>query len=176
VSTHFDVLIPSAGGTAKVPGDYVWRTWTADQFQVGVWGLFRVAPTLPVPVVGFPDTIAISDVAVEGNGQVAVSGVVTLRPSANAAERTFAPQLRVDADGTIAMAAVDDSGHWTTTFDKEPSHIEVTSPNGGVAQWTRAPPRAIAPLAAAAELAGTRPTLVPPRVTLRGRRHIGIVP
>src|SRR5205814_7397774 len=38
VSSHFDVVIGAAGGAAKIPGDYVYRTWTADQFQVGFWG------------------------------------------------------------------------------------------------------------------------------------------
>ncbi len=47
VTSHYDVVIPSAGGAGQVPGDYVYRTWTADQFQVGFWGLFRVVGAVP---------------------------------------------------------------------------------------------------------------------------------
>ncbi|MCB9232398.1 MAG: hypothetical protein H6581_12085 [Bacteroidia bacterium] len=38
----FDLLIASAGGTFKVPGDYVYLDWRAEPFTDGSWGLFRV--------------------------------------------------------------------------------------------------------------------------------------
>jgi hypothetical protein len=41
-TNHFDVLIPSAGGANKVPGDYLYRTYPADHFRLGLWGVFRV--------------------------------------------------------------------------------------------------------------------------------------
>jgi hypothetical protein len=41
-SNHIDVLISSAGGTNKVPGDYLYRTYPADHFKLGLWGIFRV--------------------------------------------------------------------------------------------------------------------------------------
>ncbi len=41
-TNHFDVLIESAGGTNQVPGDYLYRTYPADHFRLGLWGIFRV--------------------------------------------------------------------------------------------------------------------------------------
>ncbi|MEZ4314667.1 MAG: hypothetical protein R3F14_42170 [Polyangiaceae bacterium] len=43
-TSHFDLLIPSAGGALGVPGDYLFRSWTASQTQNGQWGLLRVVP------------------------------------------------------------------------------------------------------------------------------------
>lgn len=43
-TSHYDVIIPRAGGANGVAGDYLYRSWTANQYQVGMWGLFRVAP------------------------------------------------------------------------------------------------------------------------------------
>jgi hypothetical protein len=54
-------------------------------------------------------------------------------------------------------------------LDKEPARIEVTSPNGGVAQWERRVPRL---MAAALAVAPALPP-VPPRPTIRNRRHVG---
>jgi hypothetical protein len=39
---HFDVLIESAGGPRKICGDYFYRSFTADHFNEGIWGLMRV--------------------------------------------------------------------------------------------------------------------------------------
>ena len=39
---HFDVLIEKAGGSNAVSGDYLFRTYSADQFNLGLWGIFRV--------------------------------------------------------------------------------------------------------------------------------------
>jgi hypothetical protein len=43
-TNHFDVLIPSAGGAAKVPGDYLYRSYPASHYRLGLWGIFRVTP------------------------------------------------------------------------------------------------------------------------------------
>jgi len=43
-SNHFDVVLENgAGGQFGVPGDYLYRTAVATEFQAGSWGLFRVA-------------------------------------------------------------------------------------------------------------------------------------
>jgi hypothetical protein len=39
---HFDVLIEKAGGSNAATGDYLFRTYSADQFNLGLWGIFRV--------------------------------------------------------------------------------------------------------------------------------------
>jgi hypothetical protein len=45
-TNHFDVLIPSAGGVNKVPGDYLYRSYPAMHFRLGLWGVFRVTPNI----------------------------------------------------------------------------------------------------------------------------------
>jgi hypothetical protein len=170
VTSHFDVVIPSAGGTAKVPGDYVYRSWTADQFQAGFWGLFRVTPNL-APVAGaFPDTVAVTRVTPADGGKFAVSGHVTVRPAQSPAERVHASELQLKVGGAAMPAKVESDGRWSVLLDQKPTRIEVTSPNGGVAQWQGAVPRLTAE-AAVAPAAVAPP--VPPRPQIRNRRHIG---
>jgi manganese oxidase len=41
-SNHLDVLIPQAGGPFRIPGDYLYRTYSAMHFHGGMWGYFRV--------------------------------------------------------------------------------------------------------------------------------------
>ncbi len=43
-TNHFDAVIESAGGPNKVPGDYYYRAYPADHFNLGMWGIFRVLP------------------------------------------------------------------------------------------------------------------------------------
>ncbi len=40
---HFDILIDLAGGPNMVPGDYLYRSAPAFHFNLGMWGIFRVA-------------------------------------------------------------------------------------------------------------------------------------
>lgn len=39
---HFDVVVPSAGGSHQVVGDYLYRSFPAIRFGGGIWGIFRV--------------------------------------------------------------------------------------------------------------------------------------
>jgi hypothetical protein len=39
---HFNIVLPSAGGPFRVPGDYMYRTQESFQFTNGLWGIFRV--------------------------------------------------------------------------------------------------------------------------------------
>jgi hypothetical protein len=44
-SAHFNLLLRNgAGGAFGVPGDYLFRTFSAFQFDGGMWGIFRVQP------------------------------------------------------------------------------------------------------------------------------------
>lgn len=169
VSSHFDVVIGQAGGTAKVPGDYVYRTWTADQFQVGFWGLFRVAPEAGSG--GFPDTVAITGVTAAGKG-FAVSGFVTVRPAAAKNERVLAPDVKLNVDGRTTVTKVTSDGRWTLALDREPARIEVISPYGGTASWERRPPQL---LATSLETAAPALAAIAPRIKVRNRRHIGLL-
>jgi hypothetical protein len=41
-SNHFDVLINKAGGENAVPGSYLFRTYPAMQYRLGIWGILQV--------------------------------------------------------------------------------------------------------------------------------------
>ncbi|HYI12320.1 MAG TPA: hypothetical protein VEK57_24920 [Thermoanaerobaculia bacterium] len=42
-NTAYEIVLPSAGGTNRITGDYVWRNMPANILQQGMWGIFRVA-------------------------------------------------------------------------------------------------------------------------------------
>jgi hypothetical protein len=39
---HYDVVVPSAGGQDRVPGDYLFQTFNMADFPGGMWGILRV--------------------------------------------------------------------------------------------------------------------------------------
>jgi hypothetical protein len=169
VTSHYDVVIPAAGGVDRVPGDYVYRSWTADQFQVGFWGLFRVAAGPGPGGEQFADTVAIDGVQPNAGGKgVTVSGTVTVRPARDAASRVIADKLTVKVEGGPDVAAtVTPDGFWTVTLPGQPRELDVTSPFGGSAHW-----QAPAPAAAALAAAPSQPAVE--RFPIRNRRHIGL--
>ncbi|WP_257165109.1 multicopper oxidase domain-containing protein [Bradyrhizobium sp. SRS-191] len=183
-TSHFDVVIPSSGGTGRVPGDYVYRSWTADQFQVGFWGLFRVAPTLGPVSDQFPDTIAITSAESDG-GKFTVSGYVTVRPAKDEADRVHAKELRLRADGKTTAVQVGPDGRWSKTLDGAPNSVDLVSKFGGVAKWERSGDRAVVAKTmadiAAVRVLGAQPVAAtmlqppPPRVKIRNRRHVGLL-
>lgn len=143
VTSHYDAVIPSAGGANKIPGDYVYRTWVADQFQVGFWGLFRVAPSdtsamggpsvTPLPLA---DTIAITGVTSAGSGNgIRVSGYVTVRPIPGSGPGVTTNSVALN-DGTQSTnVSVGADGLWAATVPGSPARLRVTSPFGGTATW-----------------------------------------
>jgi manganese oxidase len=50
-SDHFDLVIPSAGGTFKRPGDYLYTAYLPEDASAGAWGIFRVGNP-PNPTTG----------------------------------------------------------------------------------------------------------------------------
>ncbi|HEX4963605.1 MAG TPA: hypothetical protein VF173_22445, partial [Thermoanaerobaculia bacterium] len=52
-SNHLDILIPQAGGPFKQAGTYLYRTYPAMHFQLGLWGWFNV---VQCPQKAKPDT------------------------------------------------------------------------------------------------------------------------
>jgi manganese oxidase len=56
-TSHFDIVIDSAGGKNRVPGDYLFRSATASQFQVGLWGILRVTPADRAQVSDGPERL-----------------------------------------------------------------------------------------------------------------------
>ncbi|HEX9204903.1 MAG TPA: hypothetical protein VF853_03140 [Candidatus Deferrimicrobiaceae bacterium] len=45
--SHFDIVLPGAGGVNKVPGDYLFRDQASFGSTSGVWGILRVNPVTP---------------------------------------------------------------------------------------------------------------------------------
>jgi hypothetical protein len=43
-STHFDIVLPSAGGTHRQSGDYLFRDSSSKGTPAGLWGILRVEP------------------------------------------------------------------------------------------------------------------------------------
>jgi hypothetical protein len=41
---HMDAVLESAGGTFRIPGDYLYRDFASFQFDGGLWGILRVIP------------------------------------------------------------------------------------------------------------------------------------
>ncbi len=42
---HFDLVLASAGGSNKVPGDYLYESFPTPEGSAGIWGVFRVTPS-----------------------------------------------------------------------------------------------------------------------------------
>src|SRR5262249_14126632 len=46
VTQKYDIVIDSAGGAFRVPGDYLYQAFNQEQ-KMGIWGLFRVKKAAP---------------------------------------------------------------------------------------------------------------------------------
>ena len=145
-ASAYDVVLDNTPGTTPsggrfgVPGDYLYRAWTANIFQGGAWGIFRVAPwTVPDDDVRFPDTVVISTVAANDGGGTVISGYTTPCPSAvkNKFGKViceaggFVPNVEING-GTAAVR----DGLWSQTMTRTTTTFRVVSPAGGVASWT----------------------------------------
>ncbi|MDB5904243.1 MAG: copper oxidase, partial [Betaproteobacteria bacterium] len=159
----------ASGGRYGVPGDYLYRAWTANMFQGGAWGIFRVAPWTPSgDGARFPDTVGISAVAAGARGGAIIRGYTTPCPGAvkDAAGTTICEsgghvrQVEVRGRGTAAVV----DGWWTLSIPASPAApFEVVSPAGGVAHYTGTPPQALAAEARFSAEVAAQPTRVPDR-------------
>jgi hypothetical protein len=129
----------AAGGRFRVPGDYLYRSWVSAMYQVGGWGIFRVAP-VAAGASALPDTVGVLSVTPTGGG-FEVTGYATVSPATGA----YAPSVRVAWAGFKAQAPIRD-GLWKATGKGAlPARLDVASAGGGVASWTRAGARPHAP-------------------------------
>jgi hypothetical protein len=135
-TSHYNVVLDSAGGANRVPGDYLYRSWTANQYQVGLWGLFRVGPAACQPGPrACPDTVTISAVEAAGKG-FTVRGVNTVSPAVSPAKRTFAPSVTIAWGGGRVKVPVGADGRWAWSGPGSiPQTLTATSAYGGVAVW-----------------------------------------
>jgi hypothetical protein len=128
-----------AGGRFGVAGDYLYRAWTANIFQAGAWGIFRVAPW--AGGAGLPDTVGIASVTAGPGGGTTVRGFVTPCPNdVNDASgrpvckaRGFVKTVRVNG----ASADVRE-GRWSLVVPRRTVEVRVASPAGGSASWSAA--------------------------------------
>jgi hypothetical protein len=117
-----------AGGRFGVPGDYLWRSWTANQFQAGLWGVLRVAPSKGP---GFPDTVGITAVQQSGRSYT-ISGFTTVSPRN---PRQYASSVTLSIGGRQVKAKVT-NGLWTYRGNgSAPATFMVRSSLGGIATW-----------------------------------------
>jgi hypothetical protein len=130
-TSHYNILIDSAGGADKIPGDYRYRSWTANQYQVGMWGLFRVGPLTCSPQC--PDTVTISSVQ-ESGSKFVVQGVLTVSPQT----RAFANSVTIhygDQSGEASVNSTD--GTWTFIGPGSiPATLTAVSKNAGEAVYS----------------------------------------
>ncbi|HEX4965035.1 MAG TPA: copper oxidase [Thermoanaerobaculia bacterium] len=140
-TSHYDVVLAAAGGANRVPGDYLYRSWTANQYQAGLWGLFRVGPAACSPApAGCPDTVTLGAVQAGGSG-FTVAGVNTVSPQT----RAFAPSVTLSygSPATTAQVPVGPDGRWTySAAGSVPQTLTVTSAGGGIAVYGSGPPAA----------------------------------
>jgi hypothetical protein len=130
-TSHYNILIDSAGGANKIAGDYRYRSWTANQYQDGMWGLFRVGPA--VCTSQCPDTVTISSVQQSGS-EFTVQGVLTVSPQT----RTFASSVTVRYGHHSGEAKVDGTdGTWAFTAPGPiPTTLKAVSKNAGEAVYS----------------------------------------
>jgi hypothetical protein len=169
-TSAYDVVLAAtpgstpAGGRFGVAGDYLYRAWTANIFQAGAWGIFRVAPWAPsTGQAGFPDTVGITAVVHQAD-RTTVSGYVTPCPNdvndqagqPVCAARGFVKRVLVNGDSTEVR-----DGRWSRTTAQRKAGFQVVSPAGGSANWNVEPPTAVsaACLSAAAPTTSTGPAV-----------------
>jgi plastocyanin len=120
-----EVVIWHPGGFGKVRGDYLYRDFLSQDFDQGLWGLFRVTdPTT--------DQVIITQAAFDGK-RVHLAG----RVSADPVKGQFAPTVTVTMLGVLATQAKvnQDTGMWRAEIatTRQPKRVTVTSAGNGQA-------------------------------------------
>jgi hypothetical protein len=120
VGQKFDLLFPSAGGSNKIPGDYLYTTYQTAK-NAGTWGLFRVTAA----------AVAIEKAKLE-DGFAQASGVITVATDGTPLPKRLRACLVTDAGRVIELGttsvAVD--GRWTLKVASDlsaPARLQVTA-------------------------------------------------
>jgi hypothetical protein len=106
-NVSWDLLVDSAGGPARVPGDYLFRTFIGTDFLNGFWGVFRVSETgkEAVVVTSFPKP---GEMNLAADGAM-ISGVNSVDPNTG----KMASYVMVTGSGFSQRADVDQlTGAW----------------------------------------------------------------
>ncbi len=139
-NTAYPIVIPSAGGSHPVAGDYVWRTTPSNYLQQGLWGIFRVSKS------GM-DSVKVTSAQFSSGGNLAIYGTtgVFLDNGSNARNGQRAKTVSLylgqnGQEGTLLTCnvpvAVAENGLWncatkTTAVNGNNWQITAKSPNGG---------------------------------------------
>ncbi|MGH9761290.1 MAG: hypothetical protein ACREAC_10645, partial [Blastocatellia bacterium] len=133
-----EMVIEQAGGSFKIPGDYMYATFVSLGQSTGLWGLFRVGNECAAGIC--PDTVSVMDVSTLSQ-PLNLNGVNTVQPSTG----TLARQVQVYA-GTnlLGSASVLPNGTWsficTSTACAQAPVLTIKSSLGGQASVTRRAP------------------------------------
>jgi hypothetical protein len=117
-NSSFEVVLPSAGGEAGVPGDYLYRTFVGTEFLNGIWGLMRVG--------AYDSDI----VTVTEYSEKAIAGVNTVNPQ----NGQMADSVKLIFGSNQGEAEVDKmTGRWRYTGGNLAGPpVRVESTEGGV--------------------------------------------
>jgi hypothetical protein len=119
-SVSFDMVVDSAGGAAKTPGDYLYRTFIGDDFFAGMWGVLRVGEPGKdvVTVTSFPQ-VGLANVT-----KPLIAGTTTVNPSTG----TLADKVEIASGGTSKVVTIDPStGMWTLAGVPLTPPVKITS-------------------------------------------------
>jgi manganese oxidase len=130
-----NLVIDSAGGSARTPGDYLYRNYIATPGDYSMWGLFRVGPAAK-------DVLVLKSYERAGNGGAVLAGYVT----ATGAGGGYATSIRLSGTGApVITAPVNPAdGSFKVALATAPAALTARSSNGGTA--TAALPPAVTPL------------------------------
>ena len=118
----------AAGGKFRIAGDYLYRSWMANQFDSGVWGIFRVAPWSGS---GLPDTVGINSVTPNAAMGYTINGFTTVSPQSG----KYAPVVALTIGGRSTTVPVT-NGLWSYSgLGNVPASFTAKSPLGGTATW-----------------------------------------
>jgi hypothetical protein len=119
-SVSFDMVVDSAGGAAKTPGDYVYRTFIGDDFFAGMWGLLRVGePGKDVVTVTRYPQVGVNNVT-----RPLIAGTTTVNPSTG----TLADEVEITSGSTSKRVKIDPgSGMWSLPDVALAPPVKITS-------------------------------------------------
>jgi hypothetical protein len=131
-NASFDIVLPSAGGSFAVPGDYLLRTFIATDFQFGMWGLLRVGDAANATGAG-RDTMVITRFEPVANNRIMITGVNTVNPTNGQMATTVSVFSGDDTTGQkLGDALVDPMrGTWSLQVASTANRITATSNQNG---------------------------------------------
>jgi manganese oxidase len=135
----FDALIPKAGGTFGIAGDYLYRALASDHYDFGLWGILRVGPAGGQDGSPAPDVVTLTAIEAQSPGELRVAGTVTPLPATGG----YAREVQLFGGGReegrcvgplLGRAAVDPASgrfHFAGALNDLPEGLCAASAGGG---------------------------------------------